>query len=69
MAELSGYLRKALTYSLVFSIIHIILDVVKSDDKNRQTVPFAPLIFLGTLATNTNLLTYAMRLLTAIKKP
>ena len=59
-------LMKTLKYTLVFYFINLLIYHDKDTNKESVAMPFAPFIFLGTLATDTNFIYYAMRFMNLI---
>lgn len=55
--------KKTISYTFVFHSLRTILMMNSSKDENSKHIPFAPLIFLGTLLANTNFLNVTMNIL------
>lgn len=62
------YLKMTSFYTLLFYVLSAIFDLNKTDDKEKKTIPFAPLMFLGAISINTNLMNWVMGILSAIRK-
>lgn len=72
---LLSYLKGTLNCALIFYILGIISDLTNSNghkknssNKNWETIPFSPFMFLGTLFANTNFLNWITHLLQIIKR-
>ena len=57
-------IKITLYYTIIFHCLHTILT---SNDEKKNTVPFAPIIFLGTLLTNTNFLNSILHILKTLR--
>lgn len=64
---LLSYLKVITSYTLLFYLLGIIFELNKSKE-NERIIPFAPLMFLGTLAANSNLIYHVMQVLNALRK-
>jgi hypothetical protein len=64
---LLSYLKLITSYTLLFYLLRIIFGLNKSKE-NERIIPFAPLMFLGTLAANSNLIYYTMQVLNILRK-
>lgn len=62
------YLKKIVCYVFVFYLLKIIFDLNKNTQENQKFIPFAPLIFLGVIAANTDLIYWAMKFLNILTK-
>lgn len=67
-SELLSYLKMTLFYALAFYILHIVFDLNKDEEKNEKLIPFAPLMFLGTLTANTDSIYWMMHTLNILRK-
>jgi len=65
--HLIATLRYTITFTLIFHAMRVILETNASNDEKKRAIPFAPLIFLGTLLANTNFLNVAMNFFRSIK--
>ena len=61
------YIKAMVSYTLLFYILGIIFELNKSNASER-VIPFAPLMFLGTLAANSNLMYMAMQVLNIARR-
>ena len=57
----------AIVYALMFHGLRIILTANSPEKESSQNIPFAPLIFLGTLLANTNFLNVTMDILRTVR--
>lgn len=62
------YLKITSFYTLLFQTIFSIFELNKSDDKKVKAIPFAPLMFIGTVLVNTNLINWVMNMLRSMQK-
>lgn len=62
------YLKKSFSYTLTFYILNVIFNLNKTEEKGKKIIPFAPFMFLGTLASNTDFIYWSMRILDSLKK-
>lgn len=63
-----SYLKLTLFYTLLLHILFIIFNLKKSDNETKKTIPFALLMFLGVMLTNTNFTNWIIQILDALKK-
>ncbi len=61
-------LKTTLIFTLIFYSLSVILGLNKPDDKAIKSIPFAPLMLIGTLLTNTNFINSIIQILNMIKK-
>jgi len=61
-------LKVAAVYTLVFFFLNSLLVLIGSGDHKERRVPFAPLMFAGTLAANTGFLYWFMELLKNLRR-
>jgi len=69
-SSLQSYLKTTFFYSLLFYFIINVYSLNKNRDEKKfdNLIPFAPLIFLGTLIADTNFMYWVMHILNIIKK-
>lgn len=60
------YFKKTFSYTLIFYILNIIFNLNK--EQGKKIIPFAPFMFLGTLASNTDFIYWSMRVLDSLRK-
>jgi len=53
-------LKYTIAFTFIFHTMRVILETNTSNDEKKRNIPFAPLIFLGALLTNTNFLNSIM---------
>lgn len=63
--SLVSYFQKTALYTAVFYLINLIFDL--NEDK-KETIPFAPLMFIGVLLTNTDFVFYIINFLNILKR-
>ena len=63
-----SYLKMTFVYALLFQVVSIVFSLNKPDEKEAKRIPFAPLMFLGTILINTNFLNWLMNILRSIRK-
>jgi hypothetical protein len=61
-------LKTTLIFTLIFYSLSVILGLNNPDDKSIKSIPFAPLMLIGTLLTNTNFINSIIQILNMIKK-
>lgn len=62
------YFKKAFFYTLIFYILNIIFNLNKAEGEKKRRIPFAPFMFLGTLASNTDFIYWFTRILDSFKR-
>jgi len=78
-ANLVIQLKRVSTYTLLFYVIHLIFDLDQSPDNKQplsitketseaRMIPFAPLMLVGTLLTNTHFLNWTTQLIRTLKR-
>lgn len=63
-ASILHYIKITLCYTFSF---HCLYTILASDNKDKENLPFAPILFLGTLLSNTNFLNTVMNLLMILR--
>lgn len=62
LSNLLSQVKIIFFYTLVFHIISLVFDFNQPNEKSEKTIPFSPLMFIGTLLTNTNFLNWAIQI-------
>lgn len=65
LANLTGHTKYLLTFSVIFYILRIIIQV---DAEKPKRIPFAPFIFLGAVLSNTGFLWWAMTAMSYLRR-
>lgn len=61
-------LSRSLSYSIVFFLLYSLLEPEKKGPQGQRIVPFAPLIFIGTLTANTGLIYFVAHALNSLAR-
>jgi len=67
-AIILSHIRITAFYTLLFSVLQAIFGATRNKDPKENTVIFAPLMFAGTLAVNTNLIYWVMHIFNILRK-
>ena len=63
--KMLGYLKYLLGYSTTF---YILRNIIKTEEREQQRIPFAPFMFLGAILCNTNFLWSVIKFLSHLRR-
>lgn len=68
LPHLLAYFKKITSYTFIFYILNVLFNFNKAKEKDNKIIPFAPFMFLGTLASSVNFIYWLMLVLDSLRK-